>query len=355
VKFPAVIPFQSVLIDGDRSDWANVPTSGRIQQPGLDVTFKQCHDDVAYYGSFEIVGSWKTIHAVFDGEGLGVYSGVGVVGFDLVNAAITSAGAGPRAGALEIKSVFGSVTPIKWRTKQTEKGRFIEFSYPNGGEGTWYWSKGGHEIGVSISVADETERAFALWQPYSLFWCRMEEPVGKQPLPAVPDSVKTLLPKSTTYKPGDAKVKLSPDWKANGGQWVHNGADSALVIDGLALKDFDLVAEIEGKSDLVLAAYTRTQKLAVDDGFVAFAGGYGNRSARLRFLGIEIGDEPAKITPGNHTVRLSRREGAWWFFLDGKLVGFSRDIAPRAVLDRVAVFGGWGGNQKVSTLTVTIP
>ncbi len=355
VAFRSNIPFSSVVVDGEGGDWANIPVAGKIQQGPLTVTFKHCHDEFAYYGSFEITGSWKNIHAVFDGEGLGVYSGVGVVGFDLINSAITSAGAGPRAGAIEIKPSFGSITPVRWRSKSAENSRLIEFSYPNGGEGTWFWKGGGREIGVNVSISDEAGRAFALWQPYSLFWCKMDEPIGKIPLPAAPPQIVALLPKQTTYRPGNAKVKLSPDWKISDGAWTHAGADSAIYIDGLALKDFDLVAEMQGSSDLVAGAYTRAQKLAVDDGFVAFAGGYGNRVARLRFLGNEVGDEPAKIMPGKHTIRWSRREGGWWFFLDGKLLGFSRDVAPRAILDRVAVFGGWGGNQKVTALTVALP
>ncbi len=338
VPFSSIIPFKTIELDGEFSDWADLPVSGKSEL----VTYKHAHDDARFYLMMELKTSWKSAHVVIDGEGLGAYSGQGVIGFDLVNNLTNRVGAGPRGVPFEIKSSFGNIAPLKWKFKKTETGLLIEMSYPNGADGTWYWSKGGREIGVNVSITNEQDQAFALWQPYTPFWCRMAGSRGAAPVTAL---AITPFAKRTPYEVGNSKVKPGLGWVQEGRSWKHSGAESPLLIDGLALKEFDLEVVCEVAGDVAIGILTRLNKPLSNEGF-------GLNNQRLRLNGTELEGSSKRLSAGRHTLRISRREAGWQYWIDGVVLRSAPDPAPKAVFDRVGVFGV---NLRVHSITLGQP
>ncbi len=341
---PLIVPMRAD-IDGDPREWITVPVAGRFQKEGVDFTFQQSHDEGGFYGLYTIRGPWKRVSSVFDGEGRGVYSGAGVLGFEITNP--TTPGAAPK---VEVKPTFGGAPGLRIEARRLVGGGInIEFSLPNRGEGPWFWERGGREIGAVITVFDEANRAFSVWEPYRPFYARMIEAHGKAPMPRRQPSEIRAVEGVQVLKPGDARLKAESGWaRGADGPFRHTGEESALAIEGLQAKEFDLLAVVEAKSDAILGAFTPTTKeMGAGEGYVGFVGGYGNRSTRLRLFGREVGDEPVVMTPGLHRIQLTRRRGEVWLLVDGKPVVFAIDPSPQAIVDRLAILGGYGGAQVV--------
>jgi hypothetical protein len=332
-------------VDGDDAEWTHVPPSGAMNEGGLNVVFRQSHDEAGYYGCFVLRGNWKRVYAVFDGEGKGVYSGPGAQGFQVLNNT-----------NVEVRPVFGNAPGLKWKAaKKTDGTTVFEFSFPNRGEGIWYWTRGGREIGAAIDVFDNDGRGYSMYEPYHLFYCRMLEPTGRPPLPAGAPTELTKEAASQVLLPGDAALKLSAsNWKLEGGALKHTGGDeSAVYVEVPDVTAFDLWMRFEAKQDGILGAFCPgTERLSAGNDYIAFVGGYANTVTRMRIFGREEGDEDVRMTPGQHTMQLTRRDGNLWVLFDGKPILWAADPTPQKPVNRLAVLGGYGGEQVVHEIRV---
>ena len=147
-------------------------------------------------------------------------------------------------------------------------------------------------------------------------------------------------------------MAIEGGWKVSDGAWRHSGEESGLVLGGLNASDFDLFAVIEARADAILGAFPPGIAMNAGQGYIGFVGGYSNTVTRLRLFGQERGDASVVMTPGRHTVQLSRRNGEVWVLFDGKPILYTVDSNPKAVIDRLAVLGGYGGAQVVHEIRV---
>lgn len=341
---PLIMP-QRAAIDGDPTEWKDVAPAATFNKGGLRFTFKQSHDEQGYYGYYEVHGDWRRIDGTFDGEGKGVYSEEGVLGFQVTNAG---------GGKITTRPTFGGAPGLKISSRELSNGgTAIEFSLPNRGEGPWYWNGGGHEIGVAINVWDKDMRGYSAYEPYRLFYARMVEPHGEAPLPPNPPVAPVAgAPGVRVLRPGDGAVMAQGGWKVQNGAWRHSGEESALAIGGLKAGDFDLFAIVEARADAILGAFPPGIGMNAGEGYIGFVGGYSNTVTRLRVFGQEQGDASVVMTPGRHSLQLSRRKGEIWLLFDGKPILYTPDSNPKAVVDRLAVLGGYGGAQVVHEIRI---
>ncbi|RYG23553.1 hypothetical protein EON82_13640 [bacterium] len=330
---PVVVPLTPNL-DGEASDWVGVPVLAKMGGNGVSATFQHAHDDSAYYASVEIKGPWRRMDLTFDGEGRGVYSTSSVLAVSLLF--------DPATKTLTTRPNFAGSPGLKLQSRTVGDVTTVELSLPNRGPSPWYWERGGREIGVALALWDAENRGYAPWDAYKPLYCRLIEPHGKPPIPAD-------VPLSPTEEVPLSRLKAESGWRLENGVYRHSGPDeAALYLDGLNVREFDLWAEIEAQSDGILGGFTKgTQKMSSVGDYVGFVGGYANTVSRLRLFGQERGDEPVHLGPGRHRIQLSRRAGWVWLIVDEKPVVASPDPNPNAVLDRLAVIGGYGGNQRV--------
>ncbi len=343
------IPSMHAAIDGDMREWAEAPVALEFDKGGIHFQFKQGHDEAGYYGFYRLTGPWQRVDAVFDGEGRGVYSGAGVLGFQTLRANLDAGAAGPEGVLINTKPLFGGSPGLRIKAAKAPDGSMeIEFSLPNRGLGPWYWTRGGNEIGAEMNVWDNRGRGYSAYEAYRPFYARMVEPYGIEPTPS---GAPAELEAGAEVLPGQPALKAGPGWTLKDGAYSYSGdAESPLTIAGLDAHDFDFAVEIEANNDALLGAYPKATKTpSATDGYVGFAGGYGNTVSKLRLSGQEYGDD-ARLTPGRHWVQLSRREGEVWLLLDGKPVAWASDPNPRVALDRFAVIGGYGGHQIVHSI-----
>lgn len=354
-KTTAPILAMHVTLDGNPAKWASVPIAGRLTKGGIDFTFKHVHDEAGYYGLFQIKGDWRRIAVVLDGEGLGVYSGVGVVSFEALNTKPTLPSAGPIPDVVDVRPGEFRAPGLRSKASRSADGTTsIEFSLPNGGAGVWYWHGGGREIGTSINVFDTDGRGYSVWEPYHLIYSKMLESHGVVAMPSNPPAeIRAGSPGVLDYLAHDPKLKHEAGWTLEGDVLRHSGDESAVYIDGLKAHDFDLLAVIEAKNDAVLAGFTRgTGKMTAGDDYVGFVGGYGNTRTRLRMFGRELGTSGLPLRPGIHRIQLSRHSGEVWLLVDGKAVAFGADPNPAAVVNRLAILGGYDGSQVLHEVFV---
>jgi hypothetical protein len=334
-------------IDGAGFEWGGIPLSGEMQRGNMIVTFQQAHDEAGYYGLLTMDGPWQRISCVFDGEGHGVYSGVGVQGFDVI-----------RSGdKIEVRPTFGKAPGLTWAAKEVNGVTAFEFRFPNRGEGIWFWTRGGREIGASIHAFDQQGRGFSMYEPYELFYARMLEPHGKPPLPPNPPAELATGEGVVALLPDDPRIKLSGNgWQQEDGLLRHSGgAEGAAVIDGLSAREFDLWVKLEARQDAILGAFVRgTPEMNAGRDYIAFVGGYGNTVTKIRLFGREVGEDGSVMAPGIHTVQLSRREGGVWLLLNGKPIIWSPDPNPDAVVDRLGALGGYNGQQVIHEIRYRI-
>lgn len=332
-------------LDGDDSEWQAVPPSGEMNEGGMQLVFKHAHDESAYYGLLLLKGAWKRVYAVFDGEGKGVYTTHGVQGFELL-----------RNQTLEVRPTFGKAPGMRWKAATRADGTTVfEFSFPNRGEGIWYWVRGGREIGVSLDLFAADGKGYSLYEPYRLFYCLMLEPNGRFPLPTGAPPELSRQSATQVILPGDPRLKLTgKGWRVENGALKHTGHEESLAyLDGLNALEFDLWMQFEAKQDGVLGAFTpATKEMNAGQDYIAFVGGYGNTVTRFRLFGREEGDSEVMMSPGKHTLQLSRREGSLWVLFDGVPILWAADPEPKKVVDRLAVIGGYNGDQVVYEIRV---
>lgn len=349
---PFIVPF-SPSVDGSDGEWKDVPLAGRISKPKLEFTFKQSHDEAAYYAVFTLKGDWRRLDSIFDGEGQGVYSNIGVIGLQFLRLS-NSLQAGPTPGAVDVKVSLGKAPGLTWKAKQEGDTTTIELSLPNRGEGIWYWQGGGREIGSEISVWDNSGRGYPMFEPYRMFYARMLEPTGRPALPSNPPAeLNASDPDVKTIFPDDAKVRREGQWTLQDHVASYNGQDEgSLSLEVPKTKEFDFMIELEAESDGIVGAFSQGQKISAGSGYIGFVGGYGNTATRLRINGAESGDEAIHMTPGRHRVQVSRRANGVWLLLDGKAVLWAIDPTPQITLNRVAAIAGYGGKQKIYGLYI---
>lgn len=350
---PIIVPMHAV-VDGSDEEWSGVPLAGHaVGASGVELTFKQSHDEGGYFGVFRLKGPWKRVDAILDGEGLGVYSGVGVQSFQILSLGATSGvAAGPQVGVVDVKIAPFKAPSLKWKATKSGDTTIFEFSLLNRADGLWYWNRGGREIGSEINVWDDQNRGFSMGEPYHVFYARMLEPHGQIPMPASAPAELAARDDVQVMRPGDPALHLAGNWEMQGNAlaYVDGQPEGYVYFEIPKTGNFDLLADIEAQSDGIVGAFGPGQKITAGAGYVGFVGGYENRSARLRLNGTESGDEPVRMTPGRHTIQLSRRDGEVWLLFDGKPVIYAPDPNPQLQLARFALISGYGGKQKLYAL-----
>lgn len=326
-------------VDGDTSEWAAIPLSGQKNvSGGIALQFRQAHDDAAYYGAITVSGSWKRVRVMLDGEGKGVFSGEGREELTLTN-----------DEKYTVRKSEYAVSSAKRRGGSN--GADWEFALPNRGEGKWFWERGGREVGVSIEVTDDKGAVWSVYEPYHLFYARMLESAGKPPLPTGAPPELTREQATKTILPGDPALKTAgTGWRLESGALRHSGEDEGVAFVELpeATGDFDLWVRLEARQDAVLGAFTpETKEMGAGSDYIAFVGGYVNTVTRLRLFGREAGDDGTRITPGEHTMQLTRRGGRVWCLFDGRPVLFAPDPDPKKRVNRLAIIGGYNGAQVI--------
>jgi hypothetical protein len=347
---PHVWPLRAT-VDGSEAEWAGIPLAGVSAEGGIELSFKQGYDDSAYYGVFNVKGPWKRLYVTLDGEGQGYFSGTGVQGFEVLN------GEEVTVRPLRVPFNDAAAPGLKWKASRASEGRTVfEFSFPNRGEGMWFWDRAGREIGASIDVFDEKGAGYSLYEPYRYFYARMLEQVGRLPFPPGAPAEITRQTATKVLEARDPILRLTGGWKRDGDVLRHTGAgESALYIDGFNSLEFDLWARIEAKQDAILGAFLPdTRTLGAGEDYIAFVGGYANTVTRFRLFGREESDGDVMMGPGQHTIQLSRRGGNIWCLVNGKVVLWAVDPRPKERVDRFAVIGGYGGDQVVHELRIRL-
>lgn len=345
----------TMVLDGKADDWQGIPLSGRAEQHGATVEFRQAHDETAYYACFTMRGTWQRLWVGLDGEGQGFYTTPSTYAFEV------RLGSGEEPATVHPGGPNGC-PGMKWKSGRQPDGTVVvEIEIPNRGEGLWFWQGGGREVGASVSAWTADRKPMSLYEPYDLFYARMLERHGKAELPAG-------APSELTRGPGVLEHDFSTGpgpWVAGGEGWNHR--EGALCYDGgppehnqllltdLDVREFDLWVEFEAANDLHLGAWraeTKTPDNMTD--YVVFIGGFGNARSAIRAYGAEVGSEDSGIPPGRHTAQLTRRGGTLWVLLDGKPFLFGRDPTPDVRINRLGFLGGWGGAQRLYKVRVRV-
>lgn len=346
--WPPFIWPASITLDGNLEEWLPVPLSGKAEQHGVQVEFRQAWSDAAYYACFRVNGPWSRLWVGLDGEGLGYYTTDATYAFEIRSAD------GPRGADLR-KSGANGCPGLRWEASRSPDGwTVVEVEIPNRGDGIWFWQGPGREVGASISIWTRDNRPMSVYEPYALFYARMLDRHGRVALPAHAPA---------ELQPGPDVMEHAFDagfgpWQPGGEGWVvRDGAaryvggpegQNQLLLSSLDAAEFDLWVDFEAANDLHLGAWlprTTTPDNVTD--YVLFVGGFGNARSAIRAYGAEIAAEESGIPPGRHTAQLTRRKGEVWVLMDGKPFLYAKDPTPSAKVDRIGFLGGWGGAQTL--------
>ncbi len=332
--------YAPIRVDGDESDWQAIPPAGELEQEGRRLVYKHAHDGHHFYAMIRITGDWQRVYIGYDGEGEGIFSNKGTFAIELVN-----------REQPELRTVWGNTNGLVWKaTRLRDQTTLYEISVPNGGDSPWFWQGGGREIGVSIDLYTREGTGYSAYEPYDLFYCRMLEALGKLPPSADPPPILSRENATRVLTPANAEgLKIGEGWQVQEGAWVYEGhPESHLEIGGLNAREFDLWMEFEAVQDGILGAFlpTTTERNAGRD-YIVFVGGYANTRTCLRLFGQEVGESDTLMTPGRHTLQLSRRNGYVWALMDGTPILWARDPNPQQPISVLAVIGGYSGKQRV--------
>ncbi|GIV07272.1 MAG: hypothetical protein KatS3mg017_0474 [Fimbriimonadales bacterium] len=334
--------YARATVDGDPSEWEHIPPAGVLEQDGLKLTLKHCHDGDSYYVLFEITGDWERLYAGFDGEGQGVFASESVIFFEARN-----------RGEVEARTLWRDAPGLQWKaTRRRDRTTVIELSIPNGGESRWFWMGGGREIGVYADVYQANGAGYSLYEPYDVFYCIMQEPSGALPLPAGAPTELQREAATRVFTPTQAEgLQLGAGWEIRNGAWAYDGhEESHIRLTGLNATEFDLWVELEATQDAILAAFLpTTPETAMSAGrdYVLFVGGYLNTRTRFRIFGVETAESGQMMKPGRHTLQLSRRDGKLWALFDGKPILYARDPNPTQPIATLVIIGGYSGKQRI--------
>ncbi len=164
---PFVWPLSTVL-DGDDSEWTQVPASGVLdraidEHQRLHLTFKQAWDAQRYQALLVLDGPWRQVNVILDGEGEGIFAERGVIEFNLQR----------REDTITLEQVR-KAPGLEWKSGKNAQGQaVIELSIPNAGQSVWFWRGAGREVGAAFVVTDEAKRLYSVYEPYRLFYARM--------------------------------------------------------------------------------------------------------------------------------------------------------------------------------------
>jgi hypothetical protein len=338
----------TATVDGRAGEWADIPLAGKVEAHGVAFSFRQGHDDAAYYACFTLKGPWARVAVGLDGEGQGYYTTNSTYAFDIVNPA--------GGGAPTVRVTSGNQCPgMQWKAGTGPDGEaVVEVSIPNRGEGLWFWTGGGREVGAEICLSARDGRPLSPYEPYNFFYARMLERAGRAELPS--GAPKELADGPDVRSFDFTQAAPDPGWKFIGAGWEWK--DGALRHHDTDVEDiaylmvpdtteFDLWAEFEAANDMHMGAWQAQTKPGSETDYVAFLGGFGNARSVIRLFGQEAGAEDTGIPPGRHTMQLTRRGKQVWLMLDGKPVAYAADPTPDMRVNRIGFIGGWGGNQTL--------
>ncbi|HLK14918.1 MAG TPA: fibronectin type III domain-containing protein, partial [Fimbriimonadaceae bacterium] len=303
---------------------------GLIEQPTIQASYRYGYDETGYMGVIVAKGNIGHIDVDLDGEGKGMFTPPGALGFSIVSLKPSAGQAGPTTLPVSVKPTFGGVQGrapwLTWKAVRKDDGTLIfEFKVPNGGDSPWYWHGAGHQIGVAINAYDTDGRGYSMGEPYQLYYSRMVETRGREPRPPTPAALEA---ETVTLKPGDKAFTLSPGWSlAEDGAYRHEGDANAIVVGGRKVVDFDLIAEVQGEGEYGIGGYAaQTPRPGADRDYSAIVAG---GTAILRINGEA--DDSERITPaaGFHRLELRRRGGGVWFLVDDQVKGYALDKNPR--------------------------
>jgi hypothetical protein len=242
---------------------------------------------------------------------------------------------------------------LQWKaSRPRHRTTVVELAIPNGGDSPWFWQGGGREIGISVDLYQPSGTGYSVYEPYDVFYCRMMEPVGTLPLPAGAPAELTREAATRVLTPDRAEgVQIGAGWQVRDGAWAYDGhAEAHLRITGLNAREFDLWVELEAVQDGILAAFlpaTPETEMNAGRDYILFVGGYANTRTRFRLFGAEVSQSEQMMTPGRHTLQLTRRGGKLWALFDGKPILYARDPNPNQPIGTLAVIGGYGGRQRI--------
>ncbi len=336
---PIVWPVRAI-VDANATEWERVPLTGLLETPKGTVTLQHGADNDAYYALITIDGDFERIRIVLDGEGAGVYSGEGVMAFQIFPGVET-----------RLEPTSWGFKGLEWKASHdADTGRTtVELSIANWTDEGWYWKLGGREVGVTLEAIAERGARWSMYEPYRPLYCRMQSWTGVDPKPGIAPEPLADADAHAVLLPGDDRLISEGGWKFADGALAHSGnTEDAIYIEGLRAHEFDICAEIEARSDAIIAAFVEGQpRMGALYDYVAFVGGYANTRTRFRLFGAETSDSATMTKPGRHTLQLSRRDGAIWALWDGEPILWAKDPRPDAIVDRLALLGGYGGAQKV--------
>jgi hypothetical protein len=345
--WPPLIWPMTAQVDGKAEEWQSVPLSGRGVTPGLEITFKQGHDDAAYYACFRLKGNYQRIAVALDGEGQGYYTTNSTYAFDIVP--------GENGGPPAVRPTSGNRCPgMAWKSGLENGSATVEIAIPNRGESLWFWTGGGREVGAAVSAWTKDGRPLSLYEPYTFLYARMLERNGRAALP--PGAPAEVAEGPGVQSVDFTRLPLDKRWEFVRGNWEYrDGAvrfvrgedgENYLYLEEFDTVDFDIWAEFEAANDMHIAAWSKeTARTDNMNDYVAFLGGYGNARSVIRLFGQEAAAEDVGISPGRHTMQLTRREKQLWLLYDGKPLLWAPDTQPQRRVHRLGFLGGWGGAQ----------
>lgn len=347
-------------VDGDPSEWGSTPLGGSKTVDGLCVSFKQAHDESAYYALLTFPVGVTEVMLELDGEGHGIFSGNDAPGGsrDYYEFRIRPAGSGydiRKAGRFEGTRSAYSVKDGMVR---------VEISIENRGESSWYWKGGGHEIGSIVTFRLADKSAYSLGDGYQPVYCFMLPTSGVAKCPvAAPEELQASAADAGLDFSGSADMT---GWESTAEWWeVSDGAlclksgmpgnaTAYLLAPGFTGNgDFTVFMEFSAERDAVLGAFAKTTTV-VDPGqdSVGFLGGYGNRLSKIRLKGFgEVSEKELGLSSGKHTMQFSRRGKFFFLVYDGELVCWYADNTKRPA-ERLGVLGCAGSKLKVYRLFV---
>ena len=337
--------------DADATRWTAIPASGLLNRATISATYKQGYDEAGYYGLITAKGNVGHIDIDLDGEGNGMFTPPGALGFSIVSLKPSAGQAGPNSLPVSVRPTFGGVqnrTPwLTWKAVRKDDGTLVfEFKIANGGDSPWYWHGAGHKIGVAINAYDSDGRGYSMGEPYRLYYSRMAESRGREPRPATPAA---LSEDTLTLKPGDKAFTLSPGWSlSEDGRYHHDGDAGAIVIGGQKAGEFDLIAEVQSTGKFGVGAYAaQTPRPAADRDYTAIL----ERSTSTLYVNGQASDSQSiSYPPDTHKIELRRRNGGVWLLVDDQVKGYALDKNPRVVLNRFAILAGAGSNVVVRSV-----
>ena len=180
--------------------------------------------------------------------------------------------------------------------------------------------------------------------------------------PGDPDYIQPSSGRLTPPEPFSSAIVYQPKqtdrlpsgWTYEAGTWRCVGT-GPLWIAVKPSKDFDFTCRISAKNDAILGAYKAEGPMDDVHGYVGLIGGWGNKEGCIR-VDTKEGrhTDQAVLQTGTNLVRFCRKQGMLWLFVNGRVANVCKDPTPEIPITRLAVFGGYRGDQRVSQLSAAV-